>query len=70
MGICCTNPSSKRTKSDPLELTKTTLSKFKKNYYKQLTNSSNLPQTTDTSNKQKNYNQEIYSFNKYGIQSR
>ena len=68
MGICCTNPSSKRTKSDPMEITKTTLSKFKKNYYKQLTNSSNLLQTSDTSNKQKNYNPEIYSFNKYGIQ--
>ena len=51
-----------------MEITKTTLSKFKKNYYKQLTNSSNLLQTSDTSNKQKNYNPEIYSFNKYGIQ--
>ena len=69
MGICCSqNSNYNKKKQDPLLITKTTLTKFKKNYYTQISNSSNLPQTSATSNKNQNYTPEIYSLNKYGIQ--
>ena len=69
MGICCSQrANTNKNNKNQLTITKNNLTKFKKNYYSQLTNSSNLPQTSATSNQNQNYTQEIYSFNKYGIQ--
>ena len=69
MGICCSSESdSKKNKQKKLILTKSTIREFRKNYYKNQPNNSNLPSTTETSKKKKNYIPEIYSLNKYGIQ--
>ena len=68
MGICCSSNSNSKKNNSKSLLTKTTLTEFKKNYYTQLSNSSNLPQTSATSNKEQKFTPEIYSLNKYGIQ--
>ena len=68
MGVCCSQNSDIQKNKSKTTFTKTTLSKFKKAYYSQLSNSSNLPQTSATSNQQQNITPEIYSFDKYGIQ--
>ena len=67
MGICSSKESDSNKKRKLPLLTKNTIREFKKNYYSQLTDSSNLQQTSATSNKQQKYIQEIYSLNKYGI---
>ena len=69
MGICgFSETDTKKKKPNQLLITKTTIRQFRKNYYQNQLNNSNIPPTTDTSNKKKNYNPEIYSLNKYGIQ--
>ena len=67
MGICSSKESdSNKNRLRPI-LTKNTIKEFKKTYYSQLTDGSNLQQTSATSNNKQKYIQEIYSLNKYGI---
>ena len=69
MGICCSSESdSKKNKNKKILITKTSIREFRKNYYQNHPNDSNLPSTTEASKKIKNYTPEIYSLNKYGIQ--
>ena len=48
MGICCSSESdSKKNKQKKLILTKSTIREFRKNYYKNQPNNSNLPSTKE-----------------------